>query len=156
MICGGICSEMRTILRISGVSNKMFELVNLMSMVIGHSSLIAALSADIVRETGYIKYDGGRFECAAEDGENFVGRLRYRLRMMTCHLRQDSTNTKIQYSYCPSCHITISTIVKMLPEICTPDSMYDISRRQGIYNTDVTLHQAEKTQKKRDQHKFYE
>ena len=52
MICGGICSEMRSILRISGVSNKMFELVNLLSMVIGQSSLIAAPSGDVVGENG--------------------------------------------------------------------------------------------------------
>ena len=154
MICGGICSELRTILRVSGVSNKMFELVNLMSMVIGQSSLVAAPSADAVRETDYLKCGGRRFEDAAEGGENFIGRLRYRLRMMTCHIRQDATNTKIQYSYCPSCHINISTIVKMLPEICKPDSIYDISQRQGIYNTDVTRRQAEKTQKKREQEYF--
>ena len=126
MICGGICSEMQSILRISGVSNKMFELVNLLSMVIGQSLLIAAPSGDVVVENGYLTWGGGRHEYAAEDGDNFIGRLRYRLRMMTCSLRQDSTiTTPIQYSYCPLCHDNISTIVNMLPEICKPDSMYD-------------------------------
>ena len=148
MICGGICSEMRSILRISGVSNKMFQLLNLFSLVIGTSSLIAAPSADVVGENGYVSDGAGRYEYAAEDGENFIGRLRYRLRMMTCSLQQSPTYTKLQYSYCPSCHVNISTIVSILPELSKPDSMYDISRCQGIYNTDVTRRQAEKTQKK--------
>ena len=149
MICGGICSEMRSILRISGISNKMYEVVTLLSMIIGQSSLIAAPSGDVVGEIRYLNL-GGRHEYAAEDGEHFIGRMRYRLRMMTCSLYQDSTDTKVQYSYCPSCHVSVSTIVTMLPEICKPDSMYDISRRQGIYNTDVTRRQAEKTQKKKN------
>ena len=150
MICGGICSELQSILRISGVSNKMFQLVNLLSVAIGTSSLIGAPSGDVIRENN-CPSNGGRYEYAAEDGENFIGRLRYRLRMMTCSLRQTSTNAKLQYSYCPSCHVNISTIVSVLPDICKPDSMYDISRRQGIYNTDVTRRQAEKTKKKQQQ-----
>ena len=138
MICGGICSELRSILRISGISNKMCDVVNLLSMTIGQSSLIAAPSADAVGEVQYLNL-GGRHEYAAEDGEHFIGRVRYRLRMVTCNLTQESSSdTKLQYSYFPSCHVNISTIMTMLPDICKPDSMYDISRRQGIYNTDVT------------------
>ena len=157
MICGGICSELRRILRISGISNKMCEVVTLLSMIIGQSSLIAAPSGDVVGETQYLTLGGGRHEYAAEDGEHFIGRMRYRLRMMTCSVddtQEDSRkDTKIQhYSYCPSCHVNVSTIMTMLPEICKPDSMYDISRRQGIYNTDVTRRQAERTQKKKRQH----
>ena len=152
MICGGICSELRSILRISGISNKMYNIVTLLSMSIGQSSLIAAPSGDVVGEEQYLNL-GGRHEYAAEDGEQFIGRMRYRLRMMTCSLDQQklSSNTKVQYSYCPSCHVNVSTIVTMLPEVCKPDSMYDISRRQGIYNTDVTRRQAERTQKKKNQ-----
>ena len=149
MICGGPCSELRSILRISGISNKMYELVNLLSMVIGNSSLIAAPSRDVVRESEYVQDVH-----AAEDGENFVGRLQYRLRMMICSL--ESPPMKDHYSFCPSCHIKISTIVTLLPEICKPDSMYDISRWQGIYNTDVTRRQAEKTKcinRSKDVHK---
>ena len=149
MICGGICSELRSILRISGISNKMYDVVNLLSMIIGHSSLIAAPSADAVGEVQYLKL-GGRYEHAAEDGEHFIGRVRYRLRMMTCSLSQKSNiGTKLEYTYCPSCHVNISTIVTMLPDICKPDSMYDISRRQGVYNTDATRRQAERTKKRR-------
>ena len=149
MICGGICSELRGILRISGISNKMNDVVTLLSMSIGHSSLIAAPSGDIVGEERYLNL-GGQHDYAAEDGEQFIGRMRYRLRMMTSSLdQQNLSNTKVQYSYCPSCHVNVSTIVTMLPGICKPDSMYDISRRQGIYNTDVTRRQAEKTQKKK-------
>ena len=151
MICGGICSELRSIMRISGISNKMYEVVSLLSMIIGHSSLIAAPSGDVVGENRYLNL-GGRCEYAAEDGEHFIGRMRYRIRMMTCSLdQQNLLNTKVQYSYCPSCHVNISTIVTMLPELCKTNSMYDISRRQGIYNTDVTRRQAEKTQKKKNQ-----
>ena len=139
---------MRSILRISGISNKMYEVVTLLSMIIGQSSLIAAPSGDVVGEAWYLNL-GGRHEYAAEDGEHFIGRMRYRLRMMTCRLYQELTDTKVQYSYCPSCHVNVSTIVTMLPEICKPDSMYDISRCQGMYNTDVTRRQAEKTQKKK-------
>ena len=149
MICGGICSELRGILRISGISNKMYDVVTLLSMTIGQSSLIAAPSGDVVGEERYLNL-GGRYEYAAEDGEQFIGRMRYRLRMMTCSLdQQNLSNTKVQYSYCPSCHVNVSTIMTMVPEICKPDSMYDISRRQGIYNTDVTRRQAERTQKKK-------
>ena len=151
MICGGICSEFRSILRISGISNKMYNIVTLLSMSIGRSSLIAAPSGDVVGEERYLNL-GGRHEYAAEDGEHFIGRMRYCLRMMTCSLDQQqkvSNDTKVQYSYCPSCHVNVSTIVTMLPEVCKPDSMYDISRRQGIYNTDVTRRQAERTQKKK-------
>ena len=144
MICGGPCSQLRSILRISGISNKMYELVNLLSMVIGNSSLIASPSRDTVSETEYVQDVH-----AAEDGENFIGRLQYRLRMMTCSL--ESPPMKDHYSFCPSCHIKISTIVTILPEICKPDSMYDISRRQGIYNTDVTRRQAEKTKQQQEQ-----
>ena len=147
MICGGLCSELRSILRISGISNKMFEVVNLLSMVIGNSSLIASPSRDLVNEIEYVQFGGGRYENAAEDGENFIGRVRYRLRMMMCSI--SSPPMKDHYSFCPSCHIKLSTIVTMLPEICKPDSMYDISRRQGNYNTDVTRRQAEKTKKQR-------
>ena len=151
MICGGICSELRSILRISGISNKMYDVVTLLSMSIGQSSLIAAPSGDVIGEERYLNL-GGRHEYAAEDGEHFIGRMRYRLRMMTCSLdQQNLPNTKVQYSYCPSCHVNVSTIVTLLPEICRPDSMYDISRRQGIYNTDVTRRQAERTQKKKQQ-----
>ena len=149
MICGGICSELRSILRISGISNKMYNVVTLLSMSIGQSSLIAAPSGDVVGEEQYLNL-GGRDEYAAEDGEHFIGRMRYRLRMMTCSLdQQNLSNTKVQYSYCPSCHVNVSTIVTMLPEICKPDSMYDISRRQGIYNTDATRRQAERAEKKK-------
>ena len=151
IICGGICSELRGILRISGISNKMYDVVTLLSMSIGHSSLIAAPSGDVVGEERYLNL-GGQHEYAAEDGEQFIGRMRYRLRMMTCSLdQQNLSNTKVQYSYCPSCHVNVSTIVTVLPGICKPDSMYDISRRQGIYNTDVTRRQAERTQKKKKQ-----
>ena len=151
MICGGICSELRSILRISGISNKMYEVVTLLSTIIGQSALIAALSGDVVGENRYLNL-GGRYEYAAEDGEHFIGRMRYRLRMMTCSLdQQNLSNTKVQYSYCPSCHVNVSTIVTMLPEMCRPDNMYDISRHQGIYNTDVTRRQAERTQKKKKQ-----
>ena len=152
MICGEICSELRSILRISGISNKMYDLVTLLSMIIGQSSLIAAPSGDAVGELRYLNL-GGQYEYAAEDGEHFIGRLQYHLRMMTCSLFQDSTNTKVQYNYCPSCHVNIATIVTMLPDICKPDSMYEISRRQGIYNTDVTRRQAEKTKKQKQKHK---
>ena len=149
MICGGICSELRSILRISGISNKMYNVVTLLSMSIGQSSLIPAPSGDVVGEEQYLNL-GGRDEYAAEDGEHFIGRMRYRLRMMTCSLdQQNLSNTKVQYSYCPSCHVNVSTIVTMLPEICKPDSMYDISRRQGIYNTDATRRQAERAEKKK-------
>ena len=95
MICGGICSEMRSNLRILGVSNKMFQLLNLFSFVIGRSSLIRAPSGDVVCENGYLCDGAGWYKYAAEDGENFIGRLRYRLRMMTCSLGQTSTDTKI-------------------------------------------------------------
>ena len=148
MICGGPCSELRSILRISGISNKMYELVNLLSMVIGNSSLIASPSRDIVSESEYVQDGRGKFH-VAEDGENFIGRLQYRLRMMFCSLQ--SPPMKDHYSFCPSCHVKISTIVTILPEICKPDSMYDISRRQGIYNTDVTRRQAEKTKQQQEQ-----
>ena len=160
MICGGICSELRGILRISGISNKMYDVVTLLSMSIGQSSLLAAPSGDVVGESQYLQC-GGRHEYAAEDGEHFIGRMRYRLRMTTCCVdeykrrQEESTDdTKLRqqhYSYCPSCHVAVSTIMTMVPEICKPDSMYDISRRQGIYNTDVTRRQAERTQKKKKQ-----
>ena len=156
MICGGICSELRSILRISGISNKMYDVVTLLSMSIGQSSLIAAPSGDVVGETQYLN-SGGRHEYAAEDGEHFIGRMRYRLRMTICCVdeykrRPEDTKLRQQhYSYCPSCHVAVSTIMTMVPEICKPDSMYDISRRQGIYNTDVTRRQAERTQKKKNQ-----
>ena len=151
MICGGICSELRGILRISGISNKMYDVVTLLSMTIGQSSLIAAPSGDVVGEERYLNL-GGRHEYAAEDGEQFIGRMRYRLRMMTCSLdQQNLSNTKVQYSYCPTCHVNVSTVMTMVPEICKPDSIYDISRRQGIYNTDVTRRQAERTPKKKKQ-----
>ena len=117
-------------------------------MVIGNSSLIASPSRDVVSETEYVQDGRGKFH-AAEDGENFIGRLQYRLRMMTCSL--ESPPMKDHYSFCPSCHIKISTIVTILPEICKPDSMYDISRWQGIYNTDVTRRQAEKTKQQQEQ-----
>ena len=146
MICGGLCSELRSILRISGISNKMYELVTLLSMVIGNSSLIASPSRDVVSETKYVQ---DIHAAAAEDGENFIGRLQYRLRKMICSL--ESPPMKDHYSFCPSCHIKISTIVTILPDICKPDSMYDISRRQGIYNTDVTRRQAEKTKQQQEQ-----
>ena len=132
----------------------MFQVLSLFSFVIGMSSLIGAPSGDVVRENGYLSDGAGRYEYAAKDGENFIGRLRYRLRMMTCRLQQTSTDAKLQYCYCPSCHVNISTIVSILPEICKPDSMYDISRCQGIYNTDVTRRQAEKTQKKKQQNMY--
>ena len=154
MICGGVCSELRGILRISGISNKLYDVVTLLSMIIGQSSLIAAPSVDVVGEDRYLNI-GGRHEYAAEDGEHFIGRMRYRLRMMTCSLptqessSTDDTKVQQQYSYCPSCHVSVSTILTMVPELCKPDSMYDISRRQDIYNTDVTRRQAEKTQKMR-------
>ena len=154
MICGGICSELRSILRISGISNRMYDVVTLLSMSIGQSSLIAAPSADTVGEVRYLNL-GGRHEHAAEDGEQFIGRVRYRLRMMTCNLSQDSRDMTLRYSYCPSCHVNISTIVTMLPDICKPDSMYDISRRQGIYNTDVTRRQAERTKKRKTNDKIF-
>ena len=129
----------------------MYEVVTLLSTIIGQSALIAAPSGDVVGEDRYLNL-GGRYEYAAEDGEHFIGRMRYRLRMMTCSLdQQNLSNTKVQYSYCPSCHVNVSTIVTMLPEMCRPDNMYDISRRQGIYNTDVTRRQAERTQKKKKQ-----
>ena len=160
MICGGICSELRGILRISGISNKMYDVVTLLSMSIGQSSLIAAPSGDVVGETQYLHL-GGRHKYSAEDGEQFIGRMRYRIRMMTCCVdeykrrpAESIEDTKLRqqhYSYCPSCHVAVSTIMTMVPEICKPDSMYDISRRQGIYNTDVTRRQAERTQKKKNQ-----
>ena len=160
MICGGLCSELRSILRISGISNKMYDVVTLVSLSIGQSSLIAAPSGDVVGETQYLRY-GGRQEYAAEDGEHFIGRIRYRLRRTTCCVdeykqrpAESTDDTKLRqqhYSYCPSCHVAVSTIMTMVPEICKPDSMYDISRRQGIYNTDVTRRQAERTQKKKKQ-----
>ena len=160
MICGGLCSELRSILRISGISNKVYDVVTLLSMSIGQSSLIAAPSGDMVGETQYLRY-GGRQEYAAEDGEHFIGRMRYRLRMTTCCVdeykqrpAESTDDTKLRqqhYSYCPSCHVAVSTIMTMVPEICRPDSMYDISRRQGIYNTDVTRRQTERTQKKKNQ-----
>ena len=83
MICGGICSELRSILRISGISNKMYDVVTLLSMSIGQSSLIAAPSGDVVGETQYLHLGGGH-EYAAEDGEQFIGRMRYRIRMTAC------------------------------------------------------------------------
>ena len=153
MICGGICSELRSILHISRILNKMYDVVTLLSMSIGQSSLIAAPSGDVVRETQYLHL-GGRHEYAAEDGEHFIGRMRYRLRMTTCCVAESTDDTKLRqqhYSYCPSCHVAVSTIMTMVPEICKPDSMYDISRHQGIYNTDVTRRQAERTQKKKNQ-----
>ena len=149
MICGGVCSELRSILRISGISNKMNELVNILSMVVGNSSLITSPSRDVCRETEYVQNE--HVVHVADDGENFIGRLRYRLRMMLCSIH--SPPMKDHYSFCPSCHIKLSTIVTILPDICKPDSMYDISRRQGIYNTDVTRRQAEKTKQQQEQHR---
>ena len=35
----------------------------------------------------------------------------------------------LSYSYYPSCHAFLSTIVKMVQEICKPDSLYNISCR---------------------------
>ena len=151
MICGGLCSELRGILRISGISNKMYELVHLLSTVIGNSSLIASPSRDVVSEMEYVQDPRGKFHVAG-DGENFIGRLQYRLRMMICSL--ESPPMKDHYSFCPSCHIKISTIVTILPDICKPDNMYDISRRQGIYNTDVTRRQAERTKQQQEQRRI--
>ena len=53
MICGGIFSELWSILHISGVSNKTFELINMLSTVIGHSSVINAPFADAVQEAAF-------------------------------------------------------------------------------------------------------
>ena len=53
------------------------------------------------------------------------------------------------YAYCPSCSVFIDTLIKVLPDICKPDSVYEISRRQGAYNTDTTRRRQQLATKKK-------
>ena len=74
-------------------------------------------------EAGYLKYQQQTEKNS--DNNNFIGRLQYCLGNITRHIDKHDTS---EASYCPSSHVFITTIVKMLPEICKPDIVYNISR----------------------------
>ena len=40
MVYSGICAELRSYLGILGISNKTFQLINILSTVLGHSSIL--------------------------------------------------------------------------------------------------------------------
>ena len=116
MLCSGRCPELRSVLPISSVSNKTSELINVLSTIIGHSSIHERPPSNIVAEAASLKYrqqhkDGGE--------EDFIGRIQYHLRMLTCHIEdrdhhQQSTMSLL-YSYFPSFQVILQTIVKMVP-----------------------------------------
>ena len=73
MLCLGICSEFQVVLCISGVSNKTSDLFNMLSTIIGHSSIHKGPSGNIVSEAASLKYH----QQHKDEGDNFIGRIQY-------------------------------------------------------------------------------
>ena len=125
MICLGVCAEMRSILRITGASNRSFEFVNLVSTIIGHSTSPSSL-------TGATPED----DVIALTNTTCVSRLQHIIKCLTSthkweerEEKEQSASAAVASPYCPTCQMYIHTLFTMITRLCPSDNMYSISHR---------------------------